>query len=161
MILCYLHFLLQIIYATSFKCCTRALNHPVYQYIWLDLKYYMRFQVLTAASMTMTVFWNMASYSLTEADQHFRGVYCLHHQVLLMEEVHTSGSSVYFYKTRRHISEGCHIHKTLCFSFDIYMLILLFNQNITTVTHDMLGASHYMTMHPGFFICKIKIQLAW
>jgi hypothetical protein len=37
----------------------------------------MRFQVLTAASMKMTVFWDIVLYSL----EHFRGAaYCLHHQ---------------------------------------------------------------------------------
>jgi hypothetical protein len=39
-----------------------------------------RFQVLTAASIKMTVFCGVALYSLAEADRRFRGVSCLHHQ---------------------------------------------------------------------------------
>jgi hypothetical protein len=40
----------------------------------------MRYQVLTAASMKMTVFWDIAPCRLAEIDRHFRGAYCLHHQ---------------------------------------------------------------------------------
>jgi hypothetical protein len=40
---------------------------------------YVRFQVLTAAIMKMTAFWDIAPCSLIEGDRRFRGVYC-HHQ---------------------------------------------------------------------------------
>jgi hypothetical protein len=39
-----------------------------------------RFQVLTAASMKMTVFWDVAPCSLVDVYRRFRGTYCLHHQ---------------------------------------------------------------------------------
>jgi hypothetical protein len=39
-----------------------------------------RFQVLTALSLNMTVFWDVAPCSLVEVDRHFRGAYGLHHQ---------------------------------------------------------------------------------
>jgi hypothetical protein len=39
-----------------------------------------RFQVLTVASMKMTVFWNVALCSLVEVYRCFRGACCLHHQ---------------------------------------------------------------------------------
>jgi hypothetical protein len=39
-----------------------------------------RFQVLMAASMKFRVFWDVAPSSQVDADRHFRGVYCLHHQ---------------------------------------------------------------------------------
>jgi hypothetical protein len=55
----------------------------------------MRFQVLTAASMKMTVVWDVAPCSLVEIYQRFRGSYCRHHQdVLMMEAVRTSETSV-------------------------------------------------------------------
>jgi hypothetical protein len=38
-----------------------------------------RFQALTAMSMKMAVFWDVAPFSLTDTDQCFRDVYC-HHQ---------------------------------------------------------------------------------
>jgi hypothetical protein len=38
------------------------------------------FEVLTAASMKMAVFWVVAPYSLVEVYQRFRGPCCLHHQ---------------------------------------------------------------------------------
>jgi hypothetical protein len=38
------------------------------------------FQVFTAVSMKMTVFWGVVPFSLVEIDQHFRGAYCLHDQ---------------------------------------------------------------------------------
>jgi hypothetical protein len=38
-----------------------------------------RFQVLTAASVKITVIWDFVSCSLVEVDRRFRGAYCLHH----------------------------------------------------------------------------------
>jgi hypothetical protein len=63
--------------------------------VW-NSKYIVRFEVLTAASMKMTVFWYIAPCSLVEIDRRFRGAYCLHNQ----------GSA----PTRRNIPEGCHVH---------------------------------------------------
>jgi hypothetical protein len=41
---------------------------------------YVRFQVLTAASMKMAVFWFVAPCSLVEVYRRFRGACCLHNQ---------------------------------------------------------------------------------
>jgi hypothetical protein len=38
-----------------------------------------RFQVLTAASMKMAVFWVLVPCSLVELYRRFRGAFCLHH----------------------------------------------------------------------------------
>jgi hypothetical protein len=38
-----------------------------------------KFQLLTAASMNMAVFWDDASCSLVETDRGFRDPYCPHH----------------------------------------------------------------------------------
>jgi hypothetical protein len=38
-----------------------------------------RFQVLTAANMKMTVFWHVAPCSLVGIHRRFRGAYCIHH----------------------------------------------------------------------------------
>jgi hypothetical protein len=43
-------------------------------------KHYVRFQVLTAASMKMVVFWVVAPCSLVNLYRRFRGSCCLHHQ---------------------------------------------------------------------------------
>jgi hypothetical protein len=60
-----------------------------------------RFQVLTAASVRMTAFWDIAPCSITEADC-FRSMYCLHHQ---------GKTLVNFYETTWcNIPEGCHLH---------------------------------------------------
>jgi hypothetical protein len=40
----------------------------------------LRFEVLTAASMKMDVFWVVAPCNLSEVYRHFRGDCCLHHQ---------------------------------------------------------------------------------
>jgi succinate dehydrogenase/fumarate reductase cytochrome b subunit len=42
---------------------------------------FLSIQVLTAACMKMTVFWDVAPCSLVETDKRFRGACCLHHQV--------------------------------------------------------------------------------
>jgi hypothetical protein len=41
---------------------------------------YVRFQVLMAGSIKMTVSWVTAPSNVVEIDQCFRGVYCVHHQ---------------------------------------------------------------------------------
>jgi hypothetical protein len=92
----------------------------------------LRFQVLTAASMNKTVFWD-ALWSLVETDWRFRGAYCLYHHrsgdeflfavaafmytctslsflilseppiiVLMMEAASTSETLVNFYQTTWH-----------------------------------------------------------
>jgi hypothetical protein len=38
------------------------------------------FQVLTAATIKMTAFWDLASSSLVEVDRRFRGAYYLHYK---------------------------------------------------------------------------------
>jgi hypothetical protein len=66
----------------------------------------MRFQIITAASMKMTVFWDIAACSLVEIDRRFRGDFCLG---LMMDAVSTSEKSVNFYETaRRNIPEDSH-----------------------------------------------------
>jgi hypothetical protein len=42
--------------------------------------YFVRFKVLTAMSMKMVVFWDVAPRSLVDTDRHFGGVYYLYHQ---------------------------------------------------------------------------------
>jgi hypothetical protein len=74
------------------------------------------FEVVTAASMKMTAFWDTAPYSVAEIDRRFRDAYCLHYQgstqvIAVMEAVGISETSVNFHETtRRSIPEGCHLH---------------------------------------------------
>jgi hypothetical protein len=59
--------------------------------------YFVRFQVLTAGSMKMNVFWDVAPCSLI---------------ALMMKAASTSETSVNFHQiTRRNISEDSHLHK--------------------------------------------------
>jgi hypothetical protein len=39
-----------------------------------------RFQVITATSMKIAIFWDVAPCSLVDADRRFRGTYSLHYQ---------------------------------------------------------------------------------
>jgi hypothetical protein len=66
-----------------------------------------RFQVLMAANTKMVVFWDVASCSLVETDQYFKGTYCHHHQG---DHLITSEMSVNFYQTTWcNISEDSHL----------------------------------------------------
>jgi hypothetical protein len=61
-----------------------------------------RFQVLTAASIKMTIFRDVASCSLVVVFRHFRCACCVNHQGALMTDVgSTSETSVNFYQTTR------------------------------------------------------------
>jgi hypothetical protein len=64
----------------------------------------MRYQVLTATSMKMAVFWDVSLCSLVYIDRRFRGAYC-HIVALMMEAVSSSETSVSMYQTRRNIPE--------------------------------------------------------
>jgi hypothetical protein len=69
-----------------------------------------RFQVLTAAGMKITAFWDIAHCNLVVVDRRFRGAYCLHYQ--LMETVRTSETSVFNKETtRRYIPEGYNLQE--------------------------------------------------
>jgi hypothetical protein len=56
------------------------LNNCGFFLLCLKLIEMVRFQVLTAASMKMTVFWVVAPCNLIDVYRHFRGACCLHHQ---------------------------------------------------------------------------------
>jgi hypothetical protein len=76
----------------------------------------MGFEVLTAASMRMAVFWVVAPYSLVEVYRRFRGACCLHHNgdeaALMMEAASTSETLVNFCQTtRRNNPEDSHLHR--------------------------------------------------
>jgi hypothetical protein len=86
---------------------------------------HVRIQVLTAARVKMTAFWDTAPCSLVEVDRRFRRAYCLEHQVdecitLITEAVRTSKMSVYFKdNTKRCISESWHLQGNTC-SYSFY-----------------------------------------
>jgi hypothetical protein len=71
-----------------------------------------RSEVLTAASMKMTVFWVVAPCSLVEVYRLFRGVCCLHHHHRPDDEsTSTSETSVNFYQTTlRNYPEESNLH---------------------------------------------------
>jgi hypothetical protein len=50
-----------------------------FQSVKLFFQQWVRFQVLTAESMKVTVSWDVALCSLVEIDRRFRGAYCLHY----------------------------------------------------------------------------------
>jgi hypothetical protein len=73
---------------------------------------YMRvgFEVLTAVSTKMAVFWIVAPSSVVEVYRRFRGPCCLYHQGI-MEAAGTSEMSVNFYHpTRRNNPEDSHLY---------------------------------------------------
>jgi hypothetical protein len=64
--------------------------------------------------MKMTVFWNVALYSLVEIYRRFKGAYCL--IILMMEAVSTSEILADLYQTtRRNIPEDSHLQNIPCF----------------------------------------------
>jgi hypothetical protein len=69
------------------------------------LIYFVRFQVLTAASMKPGGFWDIAHCSLVGLDRRFRVIISL-----MMEAVRTSETLVYSNETtRRYILEGSYL----------------------------------------------------
>jgi hypothetical protein len=70
----------------------------------------------------MTVFWNVAPFSMVEVYEHFRGACCLHHQgdddlltALMTRASSTSEMSVNYYQTTWHnIPEDSHLQTQYC-----------------------------------------------
>jgi hypothetical protein len=62
----------------------------------------MTFQVPTATSIKMSVFWGIAPCGLRDIGHRLRGPYCLHHQGndLIMEAVSSSEPLVIIYRTK-------------------------------------------------------------
>jgi hypothetical protein len=86
-----------------------------------------RVNVLMAASMKITAFWNVTPCSLVEVGRRFRRTYCLYHQGLIMKVVHTSETSVYY-------SAGiCSIH-------DISNLVFRSRGGHIRVVHSQRGS---------------------
>jgi hypothetical protein len=84
-----------------------------------------RFQVLSAAIIKMTAFWDIAPCSLVEVDGPEDGA------------VYTFETSVNFYETiRRNITEGCHlneihINKMLCvWHSNLYFFIIILHRSM-------------------------------
>jgi hypothetical protein len=90
---------------------------------------YVRFEVLTAASMKISVFWDVAPCSLVVC-QRFRGACCLHRQ----GDASTSETSVNFYQTtRRNIPEDRHLLVCRCvFFFPKRWYLLTSQHGLTT-----------------------------
>jgi hypothetical protein len=60
-------------------------------------------------------FWDIVLCSLAQVDCHFRGAQCIHHQTtLVMKEIHTYETLVYFETTQCYIPEGCHLQTHCC-----------------------------------------------
>jgi hypothetical protein len=111
------------------------LHKTVCKYTTKNLFNLVRFQVLVATSMKMTAFCDKALCSLVQVHWHFGGVYCL--IALLMEAVHTSEMSVYFYETAWcHIPEGSH--------FPFYLLPLFFIRTI----REAVSSCYCVCMYP-------------
>jgi hypothetical protein len=60
----------------GFCMCVNHVSYPKEGHIFGCL----RFPVLTAASVKMATFWDIAPCNLVEVDGRFRGTYCLHHR---------------------------------------------------------------------------------
>jgi hypothetical protein len=71
---------------------------------------FVRFQVLTAASMKMAVFEVVVPCSLVEVYRRFRGTCCLHRVALITDAVSISKTSIKFYQiARRNNPEDSHL----------------------------------------------------
>jgi hypothetical protein len=62
--------------------CHKNIPGHIYTHFSKILGHFVRFQVLTAASMKIRAFWDVAPCSLIGVDRRFRGLYCLHHQAM-------------------------------------------------------------------------------
>jgi hypothetical protein len=118
-----------------------------------------RFQVLTAARMRMTVFRDVAPCSLVEIDRRFRGAYCLHNH-RPDEAVSTSETSANFYEiTGSYIPEDSHPHTYIyicanliivcCVRMKIYVVFFL-----VMMLWSLVGS--YLLLYQS---CSLKMEV--
>jgi hypothetical protein len=104
-----------------------------------------------AASMKMTVFWDIALCNLIKVDRRFKGAYCHHHQsnkkavywffacgfliTLMMDAASTSETSIYFNETTYHyIPEAVIVH-----------MFSAHNRNMSGISRDFMLANIHPT----------------
>jgi hypothetical protein len=84
----------------------------------------------------MTVFWDVAPWSLVEVFRRFRGACCLHHQGdLMMETASTSETSVNFYQATRWSPWWCKKQASLKCRFTFTRLHGTITQKTVTFIH--------------------------
>jgi hypothetical protein len=90
-----------------------------------------RFQVLTAASMKMIVFWDLAPSSLVEIYRRFRGAYSLQHQGDDGDSL-DDGGSMHLWKVSKFFegTHGARSQKTVIFIFVLYPVTIPYFQII-------------------------------
>jgi hypothetical protein len=106
-----------------------------------NILYCLRFHVLTAASMKMTVFWDAARSSLVSEVLTASII-----RTLMMEAVSTSEASVSFYETaRRNIPEYSHLNILYCLCVTIKatrtLHLLRWYRLIKTVRHHKISTA--------------------
>jgi hypothetical protein len=82
-----------------------------------------RFHIVMAAGMNMTVFWDVALCCVVDVYWCFGDAYCLHHQCdLMMEAACTFEVSVSFYQTAQcHVPDDGHLQDAWNLHFSIYV----------------------------------------
>jgi hypothetical protein len=119
------------------------------------------FEVLTAVSTKMAVFWGVAPCSLIEVYQHFRGTCCLHHQIALkIEAASTSEMLVNFYQTTwRYTPEDSHLRIQLLWQHNgkrgpLSILWSIYHSGISNTKNRSLQVYATITLN------KLRIMLA-
>jgi hypothetical protein len=85
---------------------------------------FVRFRVLTALSMKVIAFWDIAPRSLVEVDQHLRGAYCLYHQgdeILPLSLLWWWGQ----YPPLKHWSAWLRLHDAICHKAIAFAIIVV------------------------------------
>jgi hypothetical protein len=72
----------------------------------MDKFLFVRFQLLTAASMKFRVFWDVAPCSQVDVDRRFRGAYYLHHG----DDRHDDGGSTHPWNVGQHLLDYKAVH---------------------------------------------------
>jgi hypothetical protein len=119
----------------------------------------MRFQVLTAASMKLKIFWDVLPCSSLNFDRRFRGTCCIHHQALMMEAARTSETSVEIQlRTRQYIPEDSELIPEilfLSFNYEVYYRIC----KSPRLVHKLCQENPVNTPESYFFNIHFNIRL--
>jgi hypothetical protein len=122
-------------------------------------EHWVGFEVFTATSMKMAVFWVLAPRSLVEVYQRFRGSCCLHHQG---DDDPDDGGSKYLWNVgkllpdymalqprRRPCSEHCcgGAHNFLISYFISFFLFLFFSSVPSSILHMLCSRSNLILLH--------------
>jgi hypothetical protein len=109
-----------------------------------------------AASMNMTVFWDISSCTAVEVDRRFRVAYCLYRRPDDGGSSHLWPSVYFNYGTWHYIPEGCHVQLPRSFPTNLFCLHSLPSSSIVATCSGRRNLLHFTILTIADKVCRLS-----